>query len=109
MKLLNYLIAILLTASISGCDDPFEDNLVKDNKPEIPVTFSGATTYGFNPYYTVPNGGTVTITLTIPESAPVKIQGIDQSCGRCVGYQCWNPGNRYQLPGCPHYSKRHNR
>jgi len=42
---------MLLLGLIVSCADKWE--IVKDNRPDIPVTFVGATTNGFNPYYTV--------------------------------------------------------
>ena len=70
--------AILFAAfSIVSCDDEFEGEIVKDNLPEIPVIFEGATTEGFNPYYTVSYAnGNFSITVTIPEDSPLKIKEV---------------------------------
>lgn len=59
---------VAATLSLAACSDDFENDLVRDNRPEVPVTFTGATTYGFNPYYTVSisGGGTITFTLSVP-------------------------------------------
>lgn len=80
MKLYIKLFTVSLAALIfSGCSDEFKDDLVRDNKPEVPVTFEGATTTGFNPYYTVSQAaGTFTITLKIPENSPSKIKQISK-------------------------------
>lgn len=65
--------------SLAACDKDFTDDIVRDNKPEIPVTFEGATTYGFNPYYTVPyNGGAseISFRITIPSNASLHIREV---------------------------------
>ena len=68
--------------SLAACDKDFTDDLVRDNKPEIPVTFEGATTSGFNPYYAVPyNGGTseISFRITIPSNASLKIKEVTKA------------------------------
>lgn len=79
MKSLKYIIAILIASVFMGCDDTFEDDFVKDSIPAIPVTYLGATTYGFNPYYLVADDGTVTITLQIPEDSPLQIRELTKA------------------------------
>lgn len=69
-----------MSSLLFSCDDKFEGEIVRDNKPEIPVTFDGATTVGFNPYYTVAySGGTgaITISLSIPQNAKLKIKQVE--------------------------------
>jgi len=72
MKNINRIICgMLLTMSIASCGDKWE--IVKDNRPDIPVTFDGATTVGFNPYYTVSYAANAfTITLSIPSTQSIK-------------------------------------
>ena len=66
---------LLFFASIVSCSDKWE--IVKDNRPDIPVTFDGATSVGFNPYYTVSYAaGTFSITLSIPSDAKHKIKEV---------------------------------
>jgi hypothetical protein len=76
MKNINQIISgLLVTMLIVSCGDKWE--IVKDNRPDIPVNFDGATTVGFNPYYTVSFAGNVfTITVSIPSSAKHKIKEI---------------------------------
>ena len=63
--------------TIVSCDEEFEGEVVKDNQPEIPVVFEGATTEGFNPYYTVSYAnGNFSITVSIPEDSPLKIKEV---------------------------------
>lgn len=78
MKYCLKIFAVLLVACAAvSCDDEFEGEIVKDNLPEIPVTFDGATTEGFNPYYTVSYAnGNFSITLSIPEDSPLKIKEV---------------------------------
>lgn len=79
----SFLLLLMLVAGTFACDDEFEDDLVKDNRPAVPVTFPGATTYGFNPYYTVPLSGSkmIEIQLAIPDNSPVNIQEITKVVG----------------------------
>ena len=68
---------LLLAVSIISCEEEFVGDVVKDNLPEIPVVFEGATTEGFNPYYSVSfANGNFSITVTIPENSPLKIQEV---------------------------------
>jgi hypothetical protein len=68
---------LLLAVSIISCDEEFVGDVVKDNLPEIPVVFEGATTEGFNPYYTVSYAnGNFSITVTIPEDSPTRISEV---------------------------------
>lgn len=74
---LSYMLFIAML--IISCDDEFSHDLVRDNLPEIPVTFDGATTAGFNPYYTVSYGTGSTafdIKFSIPGDAPSKIKEV---------------------------------
>jgi len=87
MKIIKNLFLLLgLLAAGTACDDQFEDDLVRDNRPEVPVTFPGATTVGFNPYYTASlkdtaavttgTGPVLTIQMSIPENSGRNIQEI---------------------------------
>lgn len=76
-NVLRIFFGLLLITSFASCDDEFEGEIVRDNRPEIPVTFEGATTAGFSPYYTVSYAnGNFTITLRIPESSQVRIREV---------------------------------
>ncbi len=92
-KILNKIALFALLATVfTACNKDFTDDLVKDNKPEIPVTFDGATTYGFNPYYTIPlsGDGVIKITMSIPAGARVKIKEITKAI---AGGTAITPGN----------------
>lgn len=77
-KPIQYNILITLIALISlSCASEFEGEIVRDHRPAIPVTFNGATSHGFNPYYTVSYAtGTFTITVSIPENSSKKIKEV---------------------------------
>jgi hypothetical protein len=81
MKYYTKLFAGILVAMVAiSCNDKFEGEIVKDNRPEIPVTFDGATTVGFNPYYTVKYAGAsspISITLSIPSDSRLKIKQVE--------------------------------
>lgn len=76
-NLLKIFCGLLLMAAVSSCEDEFEGEIVRDNLPEIPVTFEGATTAGFSPYYIVSYAnGNFSITLRIPENSPLRIKEV---------------------------------
>lgn len=61
-----------------SCNDEFEGEIVRDNLASIPVTYEGAITHGFNPYYIVSfANGNFSITLRIPENSPLKIKEVN--------------------------------
>jgi len=74
MKFLNLLLLVATPLVLASCDDEFEGEIVKDNKPAVPVTFEGATTVGFSPYYEVSfASGNISIVMSIPDNASVDI------------------------------------
>lgn len=76
-NIFKLIFGLLFMVSISSCEDEFEGEIVRDNRPEIPVTFEGATTVGFNPYYAVSfANGNFSITLRIPENSPLRIKEV---------------------------------
>ncbi len=87
MKNIYSILTIFLALVVcTSCNDEWEDDLVKDNRPEIPVTFPGATTNGFNPYYTVSRAGeTITINIAIPESSPLQIKEVTKIVAGATG------------------------
>jgi hypothetical protein len=89
MKVIKNLFLLLsLLVAGTACDDEFEDDLVRDNRPEVPVTFPGAATYGFNPYYTASLKDTaavitgaaplLTVQMSVPENTGRSIQEISK-------------------------------
>lgn len=87
------MVAVVAMAATS-CSDEFTDPNVRDNRPEIPITFSGATTYGFNPYYTVPisGSGAITFTLAIPTESGRKFKSFKKVTAGATGLL---PGSLY--------------
>lgn len=74
------LMAIAFVAFSCENDDEFSE-LVRDNRPQVPVTFPGATTFGFNPYIdkslaALTTGETISFTLSIPENSGRTIREI---------------------------------
>ncbi len=67
-KILLLLFAI--TSILVSCDKDY-GTFNSDNRPEVPVTFPGTTTYGFNPYieYSLSSGNNIEYTMSIPESS----------------------------------------
>ncbi|MDO1448545.1 hypothetical protein Q0590_19870 [Rhodocytophaga aerolata] len=82
-NIINRLLLLLVMAIVAfSCkeDDEFSD-LVRDNRPAVPVTFPGATTFGFNPYIdkslaALNAGEPITFTLAIPENSGRTIREI---------------------------------
>ncbi|WP_128547728.1 hypothetical protein [Larkinella soli] len=81
MKKIAFQILLLTAVAFAGtgCEDDLKySELVQDNRPAVPVTFTGATTYGFDPYYetSVAGGGNIKITLSIPAASGRTIKQI---------------------------------
>lgn len=81
------LLALLAGGSFSCKDDLVYSDLVRDNRPAIPVTFPGATTYGFNPFITssIAAGGNIQFTLSIPSTSGRTIKEITKIVGGATG------------------------
>jgi hypothetical protein len=74
-------------------DGEYEHPINADNIPEVPVLFTGATTFGANPYYQVAfQGGAapITINIAVPGDAPLKIKEITKMI---AGTTSITPGN----------------
>ncbi|MFD2743652.1 hypothetical protein, partial [Sphingobacterium populi] len=68
----------LLLVLMSSCEKNYTE-FYSDNRPDIPVTFEGATTHGFNPYIIVPlNDGNISFTLAIPATSGRTIAAISR-------------------------------
>lgn len=81
-NILRIISFIFIGAAIlcTGCNDTFEGEIVKDNRPAVPVTYPGSTSYGFNPYYTVSFADDdFSIVISIPENAAVNITEVTNS------------------------------
>jgi hypothetical protein len=93
-KIYQYILIVAVTLSFAACSDDFENDLVRDNRPEVPVTFTGATTEGFNPYYTVSiaGSGAFTFTLAVPDDAGRKIVSLKKITAGASGLL---PGSLY--------------
>jgi hypothetical protein len=76
-----FLLIVVASAAFSCKNDDVFSELVRDNRPAVPVTFPGATTYGFNPYIVksraaLVNGETISFTLSIPQNSGRTIKEI---------------------------------
>lgn len=89
-KILFFAFGLVLFAACSD-DGEYEHPIVKDNIPDTPILFPGATTFGANPYYNVTvSGGTITIVVAVPESSPRQIKEITRIITGATGI---TPGN----------------
>jgi hypothetical protein len=94
MKKIFYLLSFFVVVVLSSCDKDYNE-LYSDNKPEIPVTFPGAITHGFNPYKSVAlsGNGVIEFTLSIPENSGRAINEITTVVGGATGIQAGNLRN----------------
>ncbi len=78
-----FLLALLAGGSFSCKDDLVYSDLVRDRRPDVPVTFVDATTFGFNPYITssLAAGGAIQFTLSIPASSGRTVKEITKVVG----------------------------
>ncbi len=86
--IINLLLLTLVAGGSFSCkDDLVYSDLVRDNRPAIPVTFPGATTYGFNPFIvsSLAGGGPIQFTLSIPSSSGRTIKEITKIVGGATG------------------------
>jgi hypothetical protein len=90
----NIFLLLLLVAGSFACDREFEDDLVRDNRPAVPVTYPGAVTHGFNPYYTVSLTGNrmIEIQLAVPANSPLDIAAITKVVGGGTGINAGSLG-----------------
>lgn len=87
-NLIKCLVLVLVASSSFSCkDDYVYSDLVRDNRPTIPVTFPGTTSYGFNPFITssLAAGGPIQFTLSIPASSGRTIKEITKIVGGATG------------------------
>lgn len=78
MKNILLVLSLLVTISLTSCEKEDFGTFNSDNRPEVPVTFPGTTTHGFNPYITksVAGDGIIEFSLSIPESSGRTIREI---------------------------------
>lgn len=81
------LLATLGVTSFACKDDLIYSELVRDNRPAVPVTFPGSTTFGANPFIetSVAGGGIVKFTLSIPAESGRTIKEITKVAGGATG------------------------
>jgi hypothetical protein len=79
----GFLLATLALTNFACKDDLEYGPLVRDNRPAVPVTFPGATTFGGNPFIDVSTaaGGAMKFTLSIPASSGRTIKEITRVVG----------------------------
>lgn len=94
MKKILVILGFLVTAVLTSCDKDYNE-FYSDNKPEIPVTFPGATTHGFNPYKSISlsGDGKIEFVLSIPENSGRTIKEITTVVGGATGIQAGNLRN----------------
>jgi hypothetical protein len=93
-KIYQYIMVLAVALTFASCSDEFDNEHVRDNRPAVPVTFTGATTHGFNPYYTVPisGSGAIQFTIAIPEESGKSIKNLRKIT---AGGTAITPGSLY--------------
>jgi len=81
------LLATLAIANFACKDDLVYSELVRDNRPAVPVTFSNAQTFGGNPWIdvSVAGGGAIKFDLSIPACSGRTIKEITTVVGGATG------------------------
>jgi len=90
MKLIiikGFLLATLVVANFACKDDLIYSELVRDNRPAVPVTFPNAQTFGANPWIdvSVAGGGAIRFDLSIPAGTGRTIREITTVAGGATG------------------------
>lgn len=81
------LLALLVVVNFACKEDYNFSELVRDNRPTVPVTFPGTTTYGFNPFIvsSLAAGAPIQFTLSIPSTSGRTIKEITKVVGGATG------------------------
>lgn len=81
------LLGMLGVTGVACKDDLVYSELVRDNRPAVPVTFPGATTWGGNPFIesSVAAGGNIKFTLSIPAESGRTLKEITTVAGGATG------------------------
>ncbi len=83
MKNIFLILSLCMAVAFTSCKSDY-GTFYEDNRPEVPVTFPGTTTYGFNPYITKSikdSTAAIEFTLSIPESSGRTIKEITRVSG----------------------------
>lgn len=83
----GFLLATLAVANFACKDDLIYSELVRDNRPAVPVTFPNAQTFGGNPWIdvSVAGGGAIKFDLSIPAGSGRTIKEITTVAGGATG------------------------
>ncbi len=81
------LLATLAVTNFACKDDLVYSELVRDNRPAVPVTFPNTQTFGGNPWIdvSVAGGGAIKFDLSIPASSGRTIKEITTVAGGATG------------------------
>jgi len=86
----GFMLAVLAAGSFACKDDLVYTDLLQDRRPAVPVTYTNATTFGFNPFIEVSAAaGQISYTLSIPAGTGRTIREITTVAGGGTGI---NPG-----------------
>src|SRR5690606_2547893 len=76
------ILLFIIASGLTSCDKDY-GTFNSDNRPEIPVTFPDATTFGFNPYitYSLSSGKEIELKMSIPATSGRTIKEITKVAG----------------------------
>lgn len=76
------ILLFIIASGLTSCDKDY-GTFNSDNRPEIPVTFPDATTFGFNPYitYSLSSGKEIELKMSIPATSGRTIKEITKVVG----------------------------
>lgn len=79
----SLMVAAFALTTMSCKDDLIYSELVRDNRPAVPVTFPGTTAFGFDPFIStsISGGGAIKFTLSIPAESGRTIKEITRVVG----------------------------
>ncbi|WP_373521781.1 hypothetical protein [Aquiflexum sp.] len=89
-KTLNIFMTLLVSLVMVSCESDY-GMFNRDNRPEIPLSFTNTTSFGFDPYVEVTNVGTsqIVFEMEIPENSGRTIREITRVA---AGATAINPG-----------------
>ena len=92
MKNIFLILSLLFAVTLTSCEKEDLGIFNSDNRPEVPVTFPGTTTHGFNPYITksIAGDGVIEFTMSIPANSGRTIREITRVA---AGGTAINPGS----------------
>jgi hypothetical protein len=83
MKNIILVLSLLFAVTLTSCEKEDFGTFNSDNRPDVPVTFPGTISHGFNPYISksISGDGVIEFTLSIPATSGRTIKEISRVVG----------------------------